>query len=114
MDTCDHGNMIRNDNDEWPNDHPVGRFSIHVAGLEGYPGSTAHILFECPKGQRCSVILGPQAVPRSAPDRACIWGWDGNLDKPTLTPSINCITEKDGKPTGGCGWHGHIINGVIA
>jgi hypothetical protein len=31
------------------------------------------------------------------------WAWDGNFDKPTLTPSINCA---------GC-WHGFIEGGVF-
>jgi hypothetical protein len=35
------------------------------------------------------------------------------MEKPTLTPSINCIAEKDGKPTGGCGWHGFITCGIM-
>lgn len=31
------------------------------------------------------------------------WGWDGNEDKPTLTPSLHCIGI----------WHGFITNGTI-
>lgn len=31
------------------------------------------------------------------------WGWDGNWDAPTFTPSVNC--EKH------CGWHGYIRKG---
>ncbi len=31
------------------------------------------------------------------------WQWDGNREKPTITPSINC--EKV------CGWHGFIVGG---
>jgi hypothetical protein len=106
--------MVRDQRDEWPSDEPVGSFDITgLHGLGGYPGSTGHIIFVCPNGKRCGVILGPVAVPRSAPDRACIWAWDGNMERPTITPSINCIAEKDGKPTGGCGWHGFITNGII-
>lgn len=32
-------------------------------------------------------------------------GWDGNLDEPTLTPSVVCD-----KPLR-CGWHGLVIRG---
>lgn len=31
------------------------------------------------------------------------WDWDGNMEAPTFSPSINC--------EGNCGWHGYIRNG---
>lgn len=108
----DHGTMQRDDRCVWPSDVPVGSFSIEPGGVEGY-AATAHILFVCPNGERCGVLLGPEFAGRSSPDRLCVWKWDGNMDRPTITPSINCIAEKDGKPTGGCGWHGFITNGVM-
>ena len=113
MNNPDPGGMVRDDRDVWPDDEPVGSFDIEMRGIQGYPGSTAHIQFVCPNGHRCSVLLGPQCVTRPTPDALCIWAWDGNIDRPTLTPSINCIAEKDGKPTGGCGWHGFITNGIM-
>lgn len=106
------GNMNRDARDEWSSDEPVGSFDITLGSPEGY-AATAHILFVCPNGKRCSVLLGPAFVDRSAPDRLCVWQWDGNIERPTITPSINCIAEKDGEPTGGCGWHGFITNGVM-
>ena len=109
----DHGNMTRDDRDEWPDDVPVGTFDIEQGGVQGYPEATGHIMFVCPKGHRCGVLVGPQHIPRPNPDALCIWAWNGDKDKPTLTPSIDCVSEKDGKPTGGCGWHGFITNGVI-
>ena len=33
------------------------------------------------------------------------WEWDGNLERPTLTPSIDILT------TGG--WHGYVTNGNL-
>jgi Family of unknown function (DUF6527) len=104
--------MKRDSRDEWPGDVPIGTYDIEMGGLEGYE-STAHIIFVCPNGRRCSVLLGPKFVERASPDRICVWGWNGDVDHPTLTPSINCISEKDGKPTGGCGWHGFITNGEM-
>lgn len=74
----------------------------------------SHILFVCPNGRRCGLLLGPQHVTRPQPDARCIWKWDGSRECPTITPSINCLAEKDGKPAGGCGWHGFITNGKIA
>lgn len=113
--TPEHGNMTRDDRDEWPADEPIGSFDIDVNehGIQGYPGAKGHMLFVCPNGHRCGVLVGPAAVTRPSEDKACVWGWDGNIDRPTITPSINCIAEKDGKPTGGCGWHGFITAGVM-
>lgn len=105
--------MSRDDRDKWPRDVPIGTFDISLGGVQGYPASSAHILFVCPNGHRCSVLLGPEFVDKPNPDGHCIWKWDGNMEKPTVQPSINCISEKDGKPTGGCGWHGFITDGVI-
>jgi hypothetical protein len=108
----DHGNMQRDSRDEWPSGEPVGSFDIELGAPQSYD-ATAHILFVCPNGKRCAVLLGPRFVDRSSPDRLCVWQWDGNMERPTLYPSIDCIAVKDGKPTGGCGWHGFITNGVI-
>ena len=35
------------------------------------------------------------------------WSWDGNLEAPTLAPSIWSKAEN-----GGCGWHGFLQQGV--
>jgi hypothetical protein len=67
----------------------------------------------CPNHKQCAILLGPKNVPRPSEDMLNIWQWNGDVNKPTITPSINCIKEKDGKPTGGCGWHGFITNGII-
>jgi len=94
------GNMIRDPRDVWPDSEPVGSFDIELGGVQGYPGATAHILFVCPRGKRCSILLGPRFVNRPNPEALCIWQWDGNMDRPTISPSINCVAEKDGKPNG--------------
>ncbi len=104
--------MVRNKSDIWPNDVPIGTFDIHLSKVEGY-NNTASILFVCPNNKRCSILLGEQFIPRPNEDSLCVWQWDGNIEQPTIKPSINCISEKDGKPTGGCGWHGYITNGVM-
>jgi hypothetical protein len=109
----EHGNMQRDARDVWPDDVPVGTFDIEPTRLAEYPAATAHLLFVCPNNRRCAVLLGPASVNRPAEGQLCIWGWNGDRERPTVTPSINCIAEKDGKPTGGCGWHGFITNGEI-
>ena len=105
--------MVRDQRREWPADTPPGTFDIGVGGLrrspshggELEPGVTAHILFVCPNRRRCAVFLGPVAREPLAADSVRVWGWDGNLERPTLNPSINCA--------GGCGWHGSIAAGTI-
>lgn len=112
--------MHRDERDEWPDEDPntpgvqrmPGKFDVSLNGVEGYPQATGHLTFVCPGGRVCNVLIGPTAVPRSGEDRLGIWGWNGDAERPTLSPSINCLAEKDGKPTGGCGWHGFIQNGV--
>lgn len=105
--------MTRDAREAWPTDVPVGTFDIDLCTVARYPGATAHIIFVCPNGRRCGVFLGPRHVDRPADDSHCIWAWNGDRDRPTITPSINCLSEKDGMPTGGCGWHGFITTGVI-
>lgn len=106
--------LQRDCRDVWPDDVPIGTYDIYRNTVAGYPGANAHILFVCPNGRRCGVLMGPTYVPRPTPDALVIWGWNGNDWRPTLTPSINCINVyPDGRPAGGCGWHGFIENGVM-
>lgn len=53
---------------------------------------------QTPSGGRCMVPIFPQKNGNGAS-----WQWNGDQEKPTLTPSINCY---------GC-WHGFITNGEI-
>lgn len=59
-------------------------------------GKAHQLWFVCPCG--CHTI---QAVSVFAGDRG--WQWNGDLDKPTLTPSIQLID--------GCDWHGFLKDG---
>lgn len=60
-----------------------------------YDNEINGLLFVCPCG--CGMV---RSVPVSGPRK---WQWDGNKEKPTLTPSILIIGE--------CGWHGFLTNG---
>jgi hypothetical protein len=40
------------------------------------------LLFECPG---CGTLHGPRVV---GPRPGALWGWNGDLERPTLTPSI--------------------------
>ena len=65
----------------------------------------------CPRrpGEVCGVPIKPLASPPYNSG----WDWNGNVEAPTLTPSVNCVAERDGKPTGGCGWHGYVKAGKL-
>lgn len=70
-------------------------------------GGVEAIVFRCPSRPNglCmqKVTLGePVADPQG--NR---WHWDGNMEAPTLSPSIDCSVPRR------CGWHGHIINGEV-
>lgn len=71
------------------------------------PGMEQRFSFKCPKrNERCSglIIAGRTELkrdPKGQNGGVAQWGWDGQRDKATFTPSINC---------GGC-WHGYIRAG---
>lgn len=50
-------------------------------------------------------LNGPESlqIQRGESDKDRIWGWDGNEDKPTLTPSIQTIGH----------WHGFLRAGRL-
>jgi hypothetical protein len=94
--------MQRNADDVWPDDAPPGTFDITPCTLAGR-SATARLEFICPNAKHCSVFIGPEFEPRPTPNDPVVWLWDGHLERPTLTPSIDC---------GGC-WHGFITAGVM-
>lgn len=71
------------------------------------PGKEQMFSFRCPRrGHQCGalVIAGRTTLKRDGQNKGggvAQWGWDGNREKPTFTPSINC---------GNC-WHGFIEKG---
>lgn len=71
------------------------------------------LVFGCPNGRGfCSMPIAPSP----ANCNKAVWSWDGNVDAPTLSPSIHCVgLDENGniKPGVGCGWHGFLSQGVI-
>ena len=71
------------------------------------PGKEQRFDFNCPlHDRRCGslVIAGRTTLkhdPQGQNGGIAQWGWDGNREKPTFTPSVNCK---------GC-WHGYIRAG---
>ena len=82
-------------------------------GYEPTDGAPAEFGFACPKhkGRRCEGLIireGPHSAnhglkhdPNGKNGGVAQWAWDGNRERPTFTPSVNC---------GGC-WHGSIRSG---
>jgi hypothetical protein len=69
----------------------------------GTPPEEVHRFgFRCPrKGHMCEG-LNLRGRGHDIPNKS--WTWDGNVEAPTFSPSINC---------GGCGWHGFIEAGKL-
>ena len=66
---------------------------------KGTDGQIACLSFTCPCG--CgSVGTLPIKPGYSNPQ----WAWDGNQERPTLSPSVLKLTP--------CGWHGYLRAGV--
>jgi hypothetical protein len=86
-----------------------GEFQFQDLGYQPTEDRMAIRRFEwgCPRrpGQSCGrILIGLNHKPSvSAPS----WTWDGDLDRPTLSPSVNC------NGAGGCGWHGWVRAGVF-
>lgn len=72
------------------------------------------LVFGCPNGRGvCSMPI----APAPANSNGARWTWDGDRERPTLTPSIHCVAlRSDGsiEPGVGCGFHGHMTRGVLA
>jgi len=63
--------------------------------------------FICPCG--CGgfggIIFGDSGAPLN--QKGSGWAWNGDLERPTVTPSI--LFNK----TEGCAWHGYLTDGVF-
>lgn len=76
----------------------------HEASL----GAERNFSFRCPKsGDRCGHLLIAGRAPGVKRDGQnqnggrAMWTWNGNRERPTFSPSINCLS---------C-WHGYIEDG---
>lgn len=70
------------------------------------PEEMGALNFVCPCG--CKRVHSLEVVRNAAEKQERQWIWDGNVDRPTLSPSINSTVER-----GGCGWHGWLTAGVF-
>lgn len=103
--------MIRKPYAEWNGlDEPSGTFDIIPAPPE-YGTDLTHLLCcVLPDSERHNILL-PLVI--GAPPEKRGWGWDGNEDCPTITPSIDHYRpERDGRPRETI-WHGFVTAGVM-
>lgn len=70
-----------------------------LSNVDGEPN--AALQFICPCG--CHSLHCVSTHKGEKVERA--WLWNGNVEKPTLTPSIQCTTP--------CRWHGFLTDGVF-
>ncbi len=84
---------------EVPFDLPAGEIALFGYGEGGKPKWAAFTCPRNPQGQ-CMIALNPQKNGGGAG-----WDWNGDIDAPSFTPSIDC--------KGGCGWHGFITAGAF-
>lgn len=62
----------------------------------------ARLVLNCDQACNVPLSVGEPRISISGPRR---WGWNGNVESPSVTPSINCSR---------CGWHKTITKGVAA
>lgn len=99
---------------EYPKDPGSFRYEnlSYNADVPPPKGEKGRFSYGCPRGTgHCGGIIicnGPK------PPQDKQWAWNGNVEKPTLSPSINCLAHgPGGEEYAGCGWHGHVIDGVF-
>lgn len=88
--------------DSLPFDAPAGRTEYH----RDADGAIIALTFGCPCG--CGAHHGGRFTGSNA------WGFDGNLEKPTVTGSFGCYPSHRDKSVDAGGryhWHGHLIAG---
>lgn len=75
--------------------------------LDAAPGAEQTFSFQCPRhNRRCGVLViagrtDLKRDPQGQNGGVAQWDWDGNRERPTFTPSVNCQR---------C-WHGYIRAG---
>jgi hypothetical protein len=78
----------------------VARWSVIESVNQGKKCLYRSLAYMCPGG--CGQI-GHVPVTTAEGYRDG-WNWDGNLELPTLQPSIQMLA--------GCRWHGHLVKGI--
>ena len=93
--------------DEW--DGPPGSFRWSQNASPAY----RTLWFKLPNGAHGMIAIEPMPLGSQVRDkegvlRPASWHWDGNVEQPTLRPSI-----RHGKPGDSWYWHGHLKKGFF-
>ncbi len=85
-----------------------GTFSYYVGGGmdDGDKDKILGLLYVCPCGCDSISALPFNLDEGKNSDEPAKWNWNGNMEKPTLTPSIRRME--------GCKFHGHLVSGIFA
>lgn len=75
---------------------PAGAFEYYRSGDRDYAG----MIYNCPCG--CGKTGALAFRPHASPS----WDWDGNKERPTLSPSVHDLNG------GKTHWHGYLRAGV--
>lgn len=78
--------------------------------LKDAAGEVKELLIWLPGNEGGSVAPVPVA---RGPHAGMCWGWNGDLDKPTLSPSIWRNQPSEARPEPRNEWHGHLVAGVL-
>jgi hypothetical protein len=78
-----------------------GDFELYTPDKSNKRGQ---LFFICPKNRTCGICIRYGEFKDGQPRR---WGFNGDADIPTLTPSIDC------RGPSGCGWRGFIHGGIM-
>jgi hypothetical protein len=70
---------------------------VHMSPAPEPHGIAFHCRGNPPRPRICQIPM------RRGEAKDGVFGWDGDTQEPTLTPSIGCDAR--------CGWHGRIIKG---
>lgn len=97
---------------------PAGGFSWLTLYDVGDPGPHG-MYFRCPCG--CGGVHSamfdtmPAAWREEHWKGRAVWHWDGNVERPTLTPSLGLKVQAPGESLGADGyhWHGFLRAGVF-
>ena len=93
------------DEQTFDRDHvPAGHFHFFVVRGSTEP---AGMLFGCPCG--CGELKHVDFKGHA--DKRPMWEWDGNRDRPTLSPSINILQFDESGNRAGEHWHGWLRAG---
>lgn len=85
--------------------------AVHAPDKKPWELEVGEYCFRKRDGEDIMWMVVPEADP--APRHISFgengWTWDGNVEKPTVAPSIDAKDDPDGEST----WHGFLTDGVF-